>query len=42
MIDDFFDASPAAFASFFTEETDLNKNELRELQRIIDEKLDRP
>jgi predicted transcriptional regulator len=42
LIDDFFDASPTAFASFFTEQADLSQDQLRELQRIIDEKIDRP
>lgn len=39
MIDNFFGASPSQFASFFTEETDMTKAQLEELQRLIDEKL---
>ena len=40
MIDDFFDASPTAFASFFTEEADFTPDQLRELQGLIDGKLE--
>jgi predicted transcriptional regulator len=40
MIDDFFDASPTAFASLFAAETEMTVDQLRELQRIIDEKLE--
>ena len=40
MIDDFFDASPTAFASLFAEEADLNREQLQELQRLIDGKLE--
>ena len=40
MIDDFFDASPTAFASLFAEEADLSREQLEELQRLIDGKLE--
>ncbi|MFT7120493.1 MAG: putative transcriptional regulator [Neolewinella sp.] len=39
MIDNFFDASPTAFASLFAEETDMTREQLEELQRMIDDKL---
>src|SRR6187402_3535351 len=36
LISNFFNNSASQFASFFTTETDLTKNELEELQKIID------
>ncbi|MEM1357744.1 MAG: BlaI/MecI/CopY family transcriptional regulator [Bacteroidota bacterium] len=39
LIDDFFGDNPTEFASFFSEETNLSQEQLAELQRIIDEKL---
>ncbi|HAA16768.1 MAG TPA: penicillinase repressor [Cytophagales bacterium] len=39
MIKNFFDDSPAQFASFFTEDVDLSKEELAELRAMIDNKL---
>ena len=39
MIKTFFDDSPAQFASFFTEDADLTKEELAELRTMIDDKL---
>ncbi|MEM8585709.1 MAG: BlaI/MecI/CopY family transcriptional regulator [Bacteroidota bacterium] len=40
MIDSYFDASPAAFASYFAESTKLNRTQLEELQEIINRKLE--
>lgn len=40
MIQDFFTDSPAELASLFAEQTELSREQLEELQRIIDEKLD--
>ncbi|MEO0626777.1 MAG: BlaI/MecI/CopY family transcriptional regulator [Bacteroidota bacterium] len=40
MIDNYFDASPGAFASFFAESTKLTKDQLEELQQIINRKLE--
>ena len=37
LIKNFFNNSASQFASFFTTETDLSKNELEELQKIIDQ-----
>jgi predicted transcriptional regulator len=37
----FFNNSTAQFASFFAEETDLSQEELKELKRIIDQKIDK-
>lgn len=39
MIKKFFNDSPAQFASFFAKETDLEKKELEELKKIIEEQL---
>lgn len=39
LIKNFFNDSASQFASFFTEETNLSKNELEELKRIIDSEL---
>ncbi len=36
----FFNNSAAKLASFFAEETDLSQQELKELKRIIDQKID--
>lgn len=35
----YFDNSPSSFASFFTKETDLNEEELKELQEIVQQEL---
>jgi len=39
LIKNFFNNSPAQFASFFTEETHLSKKELKELSEIIENQL---
>ncbi|WP_203295401.1 BlaI/MecI/CopY family transcriptional regulator [Luteirhabdus pelagi] len=39
MIKHFFNDSASQFASFFTKETDLSKEELQELREIIDKQL---
>lgn len=39
MIKDFFNGSPAQFASFFTQETDLDTEELEALKKIIEDQL---
>jgi predicted transcriptional regulator len=39
MIKNFFNDSASQFASFFTQETDLNEKELQDLRKIIDEQL---
>jgi BlaI family penicillinase repressor len=39
LIKDFFNDSAAQFASFFTQETDLNQQELEELRALIDSQL---
>ena len=39
LIKNFFNNSASQFASFFTTETDLSKSELEELQKIIDQQL---
>ena len=35
----YFDNSPSSFASFFTKETDLSDDELKELQEIVQQEL---
>ncbi len=35
----YFDNSPSSFASFFTKETDLSEDELKELQEIVQQEL---
>lgn len=40
MIGDFFGGKPTDLASLFVEETELNQEQLAELRRIIDQKLD--
>jgi BlaI family transcriptional regulator, penicillinase repressor len=39
LIKDFFNNSTAQFASFFANETDMNKKELQELRDLVDKKL---
>ena len=39
LIKNFFNNSPAKFASFFTEETNLTKTQLEELQGIINDQI---
>ena len=39
LIKNFFNDSATQFASFFTQETDLSKEELRELKKLIDDEL---
>lgn len=39
LIKNFFDDSPAQFASFFTKKTDLSEKELEDLKTIIDDQL---
>jgi len=39
MIKNFFNDSASQFASFFTQETNLSKEELEDLKKIIDEQL---
>jgi predicted transcriptional regulator len=39
LIRDFFNNSTAQFASFFTNETDMSPEELRELKDIVDKKI---
>ncbi len=39
LIQKYFDNSPANFASFFTTETDLSEDQLKELQQIVEEEL---
>lgn len=41
LIKNFFDDSPAQFASFFTQQADLSKTELEELKTLIDQELKR-
>lgn len=36
----YFDKSPAQFASFFTEESNLSLEQLKELQSMIDQKIE--
>lgn len=39
LIKDFFNNSTAQFASFFTNETDMSPEELKELRDIVDQKI---
>lgn len=39
LINDFFGSSAMQFASFFTKETNLSKDELEDLRKIIDEQI---
>jgi BlaI family transcriptional regulator, penicillinase repressor len=39
LIKDFFNNSTAQFASFFTNETEMNQEELRELRDLVDKKI---
>ena len=39
MIKSFFNDSASQFASFFTKETDLSEEELREIRKLIDERI---
>jgi predicted transcriptional regulator len=39
LIKNFFNDSPAQFASFFAQETDLSKDELRALKKLIDNEI---
>ena len=39
LIKNFFNNSPSQFASFFTEETNLSKEELQELKKLIDKQI---
>ena len=39
LIKNFFNDSPSQFASFFTQQTDLNKEELEELKKLIDNEI---
>lgn len=39
MMKNFFNDSASQFASFFTQETDLTKEELEDLKRLIDEEI---
>ncbi|PTX42948.1 putative transcriptional regulator [Christiangramia gaetbulicola] len=39
MIKNFFNDSASQFASFFTSETDLSEKELREIRKLIDERI---
>lgn len=41
MIKSFFNNSAAQFASFFTQETNLSKADLKELRKIIDKEIDK-
>ncbi|TVQ03293.1 MAG: BlaI/MecI/CopY family transcriptional regulator [Balneolaceae bacterium] len=41
LIQKYFDNSPANFASFFTTETDLTEEQLKELQQIVEQELKR-
>lgn len=40
LIKDFFNDSPAQFASFFTKEAELTQEQLEELRSIIDQKIE--
>ncbi|WP_200977491.1 BlaI/MecI/CopY family transcriptional regulator [Echinicola sp. 20G] len=40
IIKNFFDDSPSQFASFFTSETDLSQEELKELKQLIDRQIE--
>ncbi len=39
LIKDFFNNSTAQFASFFTNETDMSQDELKELRDLVDKKI---
>lgn len=39
LIKKFFDDSPSSFASFFTKETDLSEEDLKELREIVNKEL---
>ena len=39
LIKDFFNNSTAQFASFFANETEMNKEELKELRELVDKKI---
>lgn len=39
MIRNFFNDSASQFASFFTQETDLSEEELKEIRKLIDERI---
>ena len=39
LIKNFFNDSPTQFASFFAQETDLNKTELEDLKKLIDQEI---
>lgn len=39
LIKNFFNDSPSQFASFFTEETNLSKEELQDLKQLIDNQI---
>lgn len=39
LIRNFFDGNPAQFASFFTETTNLSKEQLEELRKMIDQQI---
>ncbi|SIS81501.1 Predicted transcriptional regulator [Zobellia uliginosa] len=39
LIKNFFNDSPGQFASFFTQETDLSKEELEDLRKLIDNEI---
>jgi predicted transcriptional regulator len=41
LIKNFFNDSPSQFASFFTQSTDLSKNELEQLKELIDQQIKR-
>lgn len=41
LITKYFDNSPANFASFFTTETDLTEEQLKELQQIVEQELNK-
>ncbi|PKD42409.1 BlaI/MecI/CopY family transcriptional regulator [Rhodohalobacter barkolensis] len=41
LIRKYFDDSPSTFASFFTRETDLTEDQLKELQDIVEQELER-
>ncbi|SDD01905.1 Predicted transcriptional regulator [Algoriphagus faecimaris] len=41
MIKTFFDDSPAQFASFFTQKTEMSASELKQLKALIDDQLNK-
>jgi BlaI family transcriptional regulator, penicillinase repressor len=41
LIEKYFDDSPSTFASFFTRETDLTEDQLKDLQDIVEQELER-